>query len=113
MQGGEIWVLNPGEESLAFSMASAGYEVWVGNSRSSNYTYGHVTYSRQDKVIPTSYQGRTLVAVPLEFRFLSLPLADLSYRPSPNLFKLLDSTPVPEEEYSRYHSILDTEFIID
>ena len=94
MQGGEIWVLNPGEESLAFSMASAGYEVWVGNSRSSNYTYGHVTYNRQDKVIPTSYQGSQFLSNLLAISTTLIPLG----RPSPNLFILLTFTPVPEEE---------------
>lgn len=31
-------------------MANAGYEVWIGNTRSSNYTFGHLTYTRKDKV---------------------------------------------------------------
>lgn len=42
--------MNPGQESLAFMMASAGYDVWIGNTRSSNYTYGHISYTRKDKV---------------------------------------------------------------
>lgn len=51
MQGGDIWVLNPGEESLAFLLANAGYEVWIGNTRSTIYTFGHVLYQRQQKVM--------------------------------------------------------------
>jgi lysosomal acid lipase/cholesteryl ester hydrolase len=49
MEGGDIWVLNPGEESLAFSLANAGHEVWIGNTRSTIYTFGHVLYQRQQK----------------------------------------------------------------
>jgi pimeloyl-ACP methyl ester carboxylesterase len=49
MEGGEIWVMNPGQESLAFTLASAGYQVWIGNTRSSKYTFGHITFQRQDK----------------------------------------------------------------
>jgi hypothetical protein len=49
MEGGDIWVLNPGEESLAFLLANAGYEVWIGNTRSTIYTFGHVLYQRQQK----------------------------------------------------------------
>lgn len=49
MQGGETWVLNPGDGSLAFMMANSGYEVWIGNTRSSNFTYGHLKYTRKDK----------------------------------------------------------------
>lgn len=43
-------MLNPTEDSLALMMANSGYEVWIGNTRSSNYTYGHLTYTRKDKV---------------------------------------------------------------
>ena len=43
-------MLNPGNGSLALMMANSGYEVWIGNTRSSNYTYGHLKYTRNDKV---------------------------------------------------------------
>jgi len=49
-KGGETWVLNSNEDSLAFMMANAGYDVWIGNTRSSNYTFGHLTHTRKDKV---------------------------------------------------------------
>ncbi|KAG0559348.1 hypothetical protein KC19_10G098600 [Ceratodon purpureus] len=49
MEGGETWVLNPSNGSLAFMMANSGYEVWIGNTRSSNYTFGHLKYTRNDK----------------------------------------------------------------
>jgi lysosomal acid lipase/cholesteryl ester hydrolase len=49
MEGGETWVLNPRDNSLPLMMANAGYEVWIGNTRSSNYTFGHLTYTRKDK----------------------------------------------------------------
>jgi lysosomal acid lipase/cholesteryl ester hydrolase len=49
MEGGERWVMNPGQESLAFTLASAGYQVWIGNTRSSKYTFGHISFQRQDK----------------------------------------------------------------
>lgn len=50
LKGGETWLLNPNNGSLALMMANSGYEVWVGNTRSSNFTFGHVTYTRKDKV---------------------------------------------------------------
>eukprot|EP01018_Ginkgo_biloba_P027222 Gb_28603 [translate_table: standard] len=49
MQGGDIWVLNEPRESLAFLLADVGYDVWIGSTRSSTFSYGHITYNRADK----------------------------------------------------------------
>eukprot|EP00249_Psilotum_nudum_P008097 c21042_g1_i5 orf=542-1813(+) len=49
MQGGDIWVLNGPGSSLAFLLADAGYDVWIGSTRSSIFSYGHVTYKRSDE----------------------------------------------------------------
>lgn len=50
VQGADIWVMNPGKQSLGFLMADAGYQVYMGNARSSNYSFGHELYTRDDKV---------------------------------------------------------------
>ena len=50
LKGGETWLLNPSDGSLPLMMANSGYDVWIGNTRSSNYTYGHIKYTRNDKV---------------------------------------------------------------
>nr|XP_024361970.1 triacylglycerol lipase 1-like isoform X2 [Physcomitrium patens]XP_024361972.1 triacylglycerol lipase 1-like isoform X2 [Physcomitrium patens]XP_024361973.1 triacylglycerol lipase 1-like isoform X2 [Physcomitrium patens]XP_024361974.1 triacylglycerol lipase 1-like isoform X2 [Physcomitrium patens]XP_024361975.1 triacylglycerol lipase 1-like isoform X2 [Physcomitrium patens]PNR29753.1 hypothetical protein PHYPA_028447 [Physcomitrium patens] len=49
MEGGETWALNANDDSLAFMMANSGYEVWIGNTRSSNYTFGHLKFTRKEK----------------------------------------------------------------
>eukprot|EP01018_Ginkgo_biloba_P027217 Gb_28601 [translate_table: standard] len=50
MQGGETWVLNEPYESLAFMLADSGYDIWIGSTRSSTFSYGHKTYKRSDEV---------------------------------------------------------------
>ncbi|EFJ32296.1 hypothetical protein SELMODRAFT_451544 [Selaginella moellendorffii] len=47
MEGGDIWVLNPPDESLAFIMADAGYDVFIGNGRASMFS-SHNLFSRAD-----------------------------------------------------------------
>ncbi|XP_058091601.1 triacylglycerol lipase 1-like isoform X2 [Magnolia sinica] len=47
--GGEIWVMNEPNESLGFILAEAGYDVWIGNARSSSFSLGHLHYSQCQK----------------------------------------------------------------
>lgn len=49
MQGGEAWVLNEPRESLAFIIADSGYDVWIGNTRTTMFSYGHTIYNRTQK----------------------------------------------------------------
>ncbi|KAI5067872.1 hypothetical protein GOP47_0017005 [Adiantum capillus-veneris] len=48
MQGGDIWVLNAPEESLGFLLVDNGYDVWLGSTRSSKFSYGHASFLRSD-----------------------------------------------------------------
>ena len=57
MQGGETWVLNPTDNSLAFMLADEGYEVWLGNSRTCKFAFGHTQYTKQDEVCIHSYNS--------------------------------------------------------
>lgn len=51
LSGGDTWVLNPpdqSDKSSAFILANAGYDVWIGNARTTRYSYGHENLTEQD-----------------------------------------------------------------
>ncbi|KAH9297729.1 hypothetical protein KI387_029411, partial [Taxus chinensis] len=49
LSGGDSWVLNPPDESPAFILADAGYDVWIGNTRTTTFSYGHEFLTENDE----------------------------------------------------------------
>ncbi|XP_031108146.1 triacylglycerol lipase 2-like [Ipomoea triloba] len=43
------WLLNPPTESLAFILADDGYDVWLANTRGTNFSRGHTSLSPTDQ----------------------------------------------------------------
>lgn len=53
-QAGDSWLLNCPSNCLPFILGDSGYEVWIGNSRTADYSSGHVTLQRADEVLASN-----------------------------------------------------------
>lgn len=49
LTGGDVYVINPPGEGFGFILADAGYDVWILNFRSTDFSYGHISFKKADE----------------------------------------------------------------
>ncbi|KAJ8315080.1 hypothetical protein KUTeg_007230, partial [Tegillarca granosa] len=65
------WVANLANESLAFLLADAGFDVWMGNSRGNTYSSRHVKYSpSSEKFWAFSWDEMAKYDIPAEINYI-------------------------------------------
>ena len=76
------WVANDPDKANAFTLSDAGYDVWMGNQRGSQYSLGHTEYTRDQVEFWQFYQlemGTIDVPTFVDFILEKTGLQDISY----------------------------------
>ena len=76
------WVTNEPDKANAFILSNAGYDVWMGNNRGSQYSLGHVSLTTDDQEFWNFYQlemGTIDVPTFIDFVLEKTELDQLSY----------------------------------
>lgn len=65
------WLLSGPEKALAFILADAGYDVWLGNARGNTYSRKHVSFSSDETAFwDFSWHEMAMYDIPAEIDYL-------------------------------------------